>query len=170
MGFFAPSGMHRSCPAIAGNELGTLETLFQHACKRFVDEIFFTGPCEREALEAVLIEARARRIDVRVVPYMCDGITLDAPIEFIGQFPTVRMHSNHLPETGLFLKRGLDSAIALLALLCLAPLFLVIAIAIKVDSPGPVLYCSDRFGKKARAFRFLKFQTWYVTQEAAGPT
>jgi exopolysaccharide biosynthesis polyprenyl glycosylphosphotransferase len=56
------------------------------------------------------------------------------------------------------------------ALLCLlaAPLLLVAAVAIKLDSPGPVLYTQDRVGAHGRVFRMLKFRTMRVDAEAGG--
>ncbi|HVW83686.1 MAG TPA: sugar transferase [Bryobacteraceae bacterium] len=59
-------------------------------------------------------------------------------------------------------KRGLDIAIAASALVVLSPLFLLIAIAIKFDSRGPLLYCSPRVGKGGRYFTFLKFRSMYT--------
>jgi exopolysaccharide biosynthesis polyprenyl glycosylphosphotransferase len=59
----------------------------------------------------------------------------------------------------LALKRLLDLAFSSLLLLALTPLLVLIAIAIKLDSPGPVLYRSERIGKKGRVFTCLKFRT-----------
>jgi exopolysaccharide biosynthesis polyprenyl glycosylphosphotransferase len=90
---------------------------------------------------------------------MYDGVSWNSPIEYIGQFPTIPLHSGHVPELGLLLKRVMDVILAVLTLVCLSPLLLVIAIAVKLDSPGPVLYFSDRIGKKGRVFRCIKFRT-----------
>jgi exopolysaccharide biosynthesis polyprenyl glycosylphosphotransferase len=57
------------------------------------------------------------------------------------------------------LKRVLDVVFSSLALLVLSPLLVAIAIAVKLDSPGPVFYYSDRIGKKGRVFRCVKFRT-----------
>ncbi len=63
---------------------------------------------------------------------------------------------------GLFFKRLVDIIFASMALLILAPVFLVIAIAIKFDSPGPVIYSSLRAGRGFRIFKFYKFRTMIV--------
>ena len=88
--------------------VGTLDTLFQHARKQFVDEIFFTTPCERGIVQDVLEQARMHGVDLRVVPDMYDGLAWNSPIEYIGQFPTIPLHCGHVPEMGLLLKRVLD--------------------------------------------------------------
>lgn len=56
-------------------------------------------------------------------------------------------------------KRGLDIAIATLAILCLSPLMLAIALAIRLDSPGLVLFRQQRYGLERRRFRIYKFRT-----------
>jgi exopolysaccharide biosynthesis polyprenyl glycosylphosphotransferase len=145
--------------ASSGDVVGTLETLFQHARKQFVDEIFFTTPCERGIVQDVLEQARLHGVDLRVVPDMYDGLAWSSPIEYIGQFPTIPLHRGHVPEVGLLLKRAMDVFFSTMVLVLLSPLMVAIAIAIKLDSRGPVLYYSERIGKKGRVFRCTKFRT-----------
>jgi lipopolysaccharide/colanic/teichoic acid biosynthesis glycosyltransferase len=61
-------------------------------------------------------------------------------------------------------KRGFDIVFSLLALVFILPVLLMIAILVKLDSEGPVLYVSERIGRNGRRFRFLKFRT--MVQEA----
>ena len=56
-------------------------------------------------------------------------------------------------------KRGFDIVFSLLTLAFISPLLLVIAIAVKLDSAGPVLYVSERIGRDGKRFRFPKFRT-----------
>lgn len=65
-------------------------------------------------------------------------------------------------------KRLFDATCALLLLLCLLPIMLVIAIALKLFSRGPVLFRQVRCGKRGRGFRVLKFRT--MTQTGSGPS
>jgi exopolysaccharide biosynthesis polyprenyl glycosylphosphotransferase len=139
--------------------VGTLGTLFQLARKQFVDEIFFTAPCERSVVQDALAQARTYGVDLRIVPEMYDGLTWNSSIEYVGQFPTIPLHRGHVPEVALVLKRAMDYVFSILVLILLSPVLLAIAIAIKLDSPGPVLYFSERIGKKGRVFRCIKFRT-----------
>ena len=66
-----------------------------------------------------------------------------------------------------FLKRALDIAVAATGLLLFMPLFVIVAVAIKLDSPGPVLFTQDRIGRGMRRFGILKFRTMRVH---TGPT
>jgi exopolysaccharide biosynthesis polyprenyl glycosylphosphotransferase len=158
-GFIDFPGSGSRITSSSGDVVGTLDTLFQHARKQFVDEIFFTAPCERGIVKGVLEQARAQGVDLRVVPDMYDGLAWNSPIEYIGQFPTIPLHCGHVPELGLLLKRGLDIVLSSMALVLLLPLLAAIAIAVKLDSHGPVFYSSERIGKKGRVFRCIKFRT-----------
>jgi len=158
-GFVQVPGVDTQLASTTGDVLGSLDTLFDYARKHFVDEIFFTSPCERGVIKGVLDQARANGIDLRVVPDMYDGLAWNSTIEYIGQFPTIPLHRGHVPEVGLILKRLLDVTLAVLTLAILSPVLLVIAIAVKLDSHGPIFYASERIGKKARVFKCIKFRT-----------
>jgi undecaprenyl-phosphate galactose phosphotransferase len=60
------------------------------------------------------------------------------------------------------LKRGFDILFSLMALAIGLPLFAFIAVLIKLSSPGPVLYCSFRIGRKGRLFKFWKFRSMHL--------
>jgi exopolysaccharide biosynthesis polyprenyl glycosylphosphotransferase len=158
-GFIDFPGSSSRLTSTSGDVVGTLDRLFQHGRKHFVDEIFFTTPCDRGVVQEALEQARIHGVDLRVVPDMYDGLAWNSPIEYIGQFPTISLHCGQVPEVGLLLKRLLDIAFSSLAILLLAPVLLVIAIAVKLDSKGPVFYFSDRIGKRGRVFRCTKFRT-----------
>jgi exopolysaccharide biosynthesis polyprenyl glycosylphosphotransferase len=145
--------------ANSSDVVGTLDTLFQRVRRLFVDEIFFTTTCERAVVQDVLEQARAYGVDLRMVPEMYDGVTYNRPIEFIGDFPTIPLHRGQAPELELIFKRGFDVVFSILVLIFFSPMLLVIAIAIKRDSPGPVFYLSNRIGKKGLVFRCMKFRT-----------
>jgi exopolysaccharide biosynthesis polyprenyl glycosylphosphotransferase len=139
--------------------VGSLDTLFQNTRKQFIDEIFVTTNCERSIIQDVLEQARVRGVDLRVVPDMYDGVAWNNPIEYIGQFPTIPLYRGDVPEFGRFFKRTFDIAFSTLALVLLSPILLAVALAIRLDSPGPVFYTSERIGKKGVVFRCIKFRT-----------
>jgi exopolysaccharide biosynthesis polyprenyl glycosylphosphotransferase len=90
---------------------------------------------------------------------MYEGLAWKSPIEYIGQFPTVPLHCGRVPEVALMFKRMLDVVFSTAVLTLLSPFLIGIAIAIKLDSKGPVFYTSERIGKKARVFTCVKFRT-----------
>lgn len=80
---------------------------------------------------------------------------------------------HHVPELTLWwrltLKRSVDFVVALVCLVATAPVMALIALAIKLDSKGPVLYRQERVGYFGRTFTMYKFRTMVVDAEAAGP-
>ena len=68
----------------------------------------------------------------------------------------------------LMLKRAMDIAISALALCALWPVFLIIALAIKLDDPGPVFYRQERVGKDGKIFRIFKFRSMVVDADKKG--
>src|SRR3954466_2066743 len=57
------------------------------------------------------------------------------------------------------LKNGFDIVLATFLLIVLSPLLLIVAVAIKLDSSGPILFIQDRMGKDGTPFRLIKFRT-----------
>ena len=152
---------HRSSSGHAetsDNVVGTLDTMFQYAREQFVDEIFFTTPCDRAVVLHVVAQARMQGVDLTMVLDMYNSLP-SRPIEYIGQFPTIPLHWRHVPELALLLKRMFDIVFSSLALILLSPILLAIAVAIKLDSSGPIFYFSERIGRKGRVFRCTKFRT-----------
>lgn len=139
--------------------LGTVHELIAVARSNFVDEIFVATPCERGMVKRIVSEAMEAGIDVRVVPDLYDGLAWGAPVEYLGQFPTIPLHRRGLPVTEQVAKRAIDLIAAICGLLVLAPVLLIIAIAVKLDSAGPVFYGAERIGKRGRKFKCMKFRT-----------
>lgn len=158
-GFIDVPGDRPRTGASSADVVGDLDALFERARKQFVEEVFFTVPLERSEMQEVLLKARENGIDVRVLPHTFGGLALDCPIEYVGQFPSIPLHRGSMPEVALMLKRALDLILSSLLLLFLSPLLLAIAILIRLDSPGPIFYRSDRIGKKGRVFKCIKFRT-----------
>jgi len=148
-----------------GDIIGDVRNCLSLARSLFVDEIFFSVPAEKKLVIALVEEARSIGIDVRVVPDLYDGLAWNAPVEYIGQFPTIPLHRRDLPMGAFLVKRLIDVAGAVLALLLGWPLMLVLVAAIKLDSPGPVFYRAQRTGRKGRTFTCYKFRTMCVNAD-----
>ncbi len=139
--------------------IGDVRNCLSLARSLFVDEIFFSVPAEKKLVIALVEEARGLGIDVRVVPDLYDGLAWNAPVEYIGQFPTIPLHRRDLPIGAFLMKRVLDTTGAVLAMVIGAPFMLVLIAAVKLDSEGPVFYRAQRIGRKGRTFTCYKFRT-----------
>jgi len=125
----------------------------------FVDEVILAAPHDRNLTLQVLRAAQHLRLDVEMVPELFGCKPEGDEVERVGDLPVICLHAERLPAAALVVKRLVDMAGAGLALLALSPLLAVIAGLIKLDSPGSVLYCAPRAGRKGRPFRCCKFRT-----------
>ena len=139
--------------------IGDLRNAVSIARSLFVDEIFFSVPATKKVVIALVEEARSVGIGVRVVPDLYDGLAWNAPVEYIGQFPTIPLHRREFPIGAFLMKRALDLTLSSLALLVTSPLILALAIAVKAGSKGPIFYRAQRIGRKGRTFVCYKFRT-----------
>lgn len=146
--------------------LGRVESLPQIARAEFVDEVVITIPSERELVKQVALEARRQQLDVKVVLELFDGMGWNASLEHVGEFPMMQLHREPIPALGLLTKRFIDIVGSASALLAFVPVMLILAVAIKLGSQGPVIYRSIRVGKKGRRFLCCKFRTMVANADA----
>ena len=147
--------------------IGNLKDCVSLARSLFVDEIYFSSPADSAAVTQVAEEARAYGIDVFVVPELFNGLAWNAPVDYVGQFPVMRLHRRPWTRNRFAVKRAFDVLIASLALLLFSPLMLVLTVLVRVDSDGPSLYRAKRVGRKGRVFRCYKFRTMVADADAA---
>ena len=105
-------------------------------------------------------------IDIRAMSGFYVELAQNAPVEYLGAYPMVALHRRDPRLVAFFMKRVVDILLSLSAILVLFPIMLVIAIAVLVDSRGPVFYVSERIGKRGRVFPCFKFRTMVRDAEA----
>lgn len=102
---------------------------------------------------------------VYIMPSFYELFCAASTFHHVGEMPILQVKRLRQPLGYRICKRGLDLACAIIGLLCLWPLFLIIALAIKLDSPGPVLYVQERIGFNRVPFKILKFRTMHCDAE-----
>jgi Undecaprenyl-phosphate glucose phosphotransferase len=110
-------------------------------------------------------------VPTRVVIDLGDGVGIRDRLIDLGGIHMLDLQPT-LAETGsyLFQKRAFDLVLSLLILLIASPIFLLIALAVKVSSRGPVFFSQERIGLNGRVFRMLKFRTMRVGSREEGDT
>jgi exopolysaccharide biosynthesis polyprenyl glycosylphosphotransferase len=140
--------------------LGTLEELPEllerHAIERVVVE-----PTEQSGGDVVDVIrlATARGVRVAVLPRMLEAIGTSVDFDDLGGQMLLGVRGFGLSPSSRVLKRCFDVIVAVVALFLLTPLLLVVAVAIKLTSRGPVLFRQTRVGRHGRDFEVLKFRT-----------
>ncbi|NLE65372.1 MAG: sugar transferase [Elusimicrobia bacterium] len=144
--------------------LGTLNDLEEVVRRKFVSHLFITihpgGTCIHQMLEL----AKGQRLAVRVIPEAFDRAAGDLFKYNIGFIPVLE-YTDLGRNRRQFGKRPFDLLVSAVALVVLSPVFLAISLAIKMDSPGPVLFFSRRYGRAGRVFRMWKFRSMVVDAE-----
>ncbi len=153
-------------PNSSARWLGPPEDLPRILTECFIDEIYIVPGIGRELVMQIALDARERQIGVRIVPDLYDGLAVGAATAHVGPFPVLELNRQPIPAFGLLLKRLMDIAISVATLVVMSPVMLLAALAIKLDTPGPVLYAAWRVGRKGRKFRCYKFRTMVADADA----
>jgi exopolysaccharide biosynthesis polyprenyl glycosylphosphotransferase len=98
-------------------------------------------------------------VQIDIVPRMFEVLGTNAQLHTIEGMPLVGLPSPHLSGSSRLLKRSFDVSAAALGLVLLSPVFLVVAVLIKLDSRGPVFFRQVRMGTRNETFRVFKFRT-----------
>ncbi|MBI2192345.1 MAG: undecaprenyl-phosphate glucose phosphotransferase [Planctomycetes bacterium] len=121
-------------------------------------------------LDALLEHLGQEFIDVRVIPDLFKYNLLQHWNTTLEGIPMVCLNEPAFNSRALFVKRAMDLLLSVLAIVLSGPLMLVIAVAIKLSSRGPILYVQERMGLDGQRFFMLKFRTMPVNVEAeTGP-
>ena len=146
--------------------LNCIEDLERIAREQTVDEIVFAIDGDRSVCLAPYIETcRKIGLSCRILPAMWNPLERNFSIESCQGVPFLTIRSTGFHATGLLYKRVLDFVGGLVGTLTFLVMYPVVALAIKIDSPGPVLFKQKRVGKHGRVFLLYKFRTMYADAE-----
>jgi Undecaprenyl-phosphate glucose phosphotransferase len=136
-----------------------------------VDHVILAFPHEDYArIDMVLEEIGDEPVTIHFVPDFLRFTSLRGGVEEFGGLPFIHLRESPLYGWNLILKRGFDLVLGALTLLLVSPVMLLIAAAIRLTSPGLVLYRQERMGLDGRRFWMLKFRTMPGDAEArTGP-
>jgi exopolysaccharide biosynthesis polyprenyl glycosylphosphotransferase len=140
--------------------LGRPDNLVELVLRNAVDRVVvsFTRESQSE-LEHVVRQLQAIGVQVDIVPRLFSVLGPNVDITTIEGMQLVTVPPTRMSRAALAAKRAFDLVAATLALVFLAPLFAVVALLVKRDSPGPVFFRQTRLGLDQRSFTFLKFRT-----------
>ena len=141
--------------------IGDLRSLPEAIRDSGANEVIISDPnVPGEALFDVMMQTGRRRgVEFRIAPTLLNCLPSKTEIDQVGSLPMVTLFRSPLSNSARVAKRGSDLIIASVALAILAPLWLLIALLIKLDSSGPVFYKQERVGMDGRVFLFYKFRT-----------
>jgi exopolysaccharide biosynthesis polyprenyl glycosylphosphotransferase len=143
--------------------LGPIAHLARIVNDHAINELIIALPGDRrEQVSTVIARGFGRHIEVKVLPELGDILPNSFDLYHIGGRPYI----GFTPVAPVnWAKRTLDLLLTTGGLLVLWPVFLAIALAVKLDSPGPILYRQQRVGKDGRLFQMVKFRSMFQDAE-----
>ena len=136
-----------------------VKALHQHSVGRV---IFSTARTELRRLEQAIAVCEIEGVEAWLMPDFIQTSIARPVFDMLGAQPMLVFRSAPSAFCSLVLKRMLDLTASMLGLLTLSPLFLIVAIAIKLTSPGPLFFAQLRGGKHGRPFKMYKFRSMYA--------
>jgi Undecaprenyl-phosphate glucose phosphotransferase len=140
-----------------------VEEVRQYIRSAQIDDVILALPAQANGVAAQLVaECETQGISVRIVPDLSPLIQTETQIYDLDGIPLVNARLYPAEYFGyVVFKRVFDVFVSAAVLVLLLPLYFIIAVLVRLTSPGPVFFAQERVGLNGRKFRMLKFRTMY---------
>jgi Undecaprenyl-phosphate glucose phosphotransferase len=169
VGVFDDRGDDRSASTCGGiGKLGTVEDLVEFARRTRVDLVIFALPITAESrILQMLKKLWVLPVDIRLSAHSNKLRFRPRSYSYIGNVAVLDVFDRPIADWDVVMKWLFDKVVGALALLCAAPVMALIALAIKLDSRGPVFFKQKRYGFNNEMIEICKFRSMYVDQADA---
>ncbi|WP_282413688.1 undecaprenyl-phosphate glucose phosphotransferase [Pseudomonas sp. PS01299] len=155
------SNLDADAPRVVGDQEDLLELIKDHDIRR----LYITLPlAEAAKIEAMYVDLLGANVDVVWVPDLNSLTLLNHSVKVVDGLPAICLNESPLTSrpTAALSKSLLEKGVALLAIILLSPVLLFIALAVKINSPGPVFFKQDRHGWNGKVIQVWKFRSMRV--------
>jgi Undecaprenyl-phosphate glucose phosphotransferase len=153
----------------SGEDIYPVADLADFVAHEQISDVWVAAPWEdRELLETTLNALNESIVDVNVIPDLYQYRLLNQGIVEWDGLPVINLSGTPMTGTELRLKALFDRLVALLLLVLLSPVFLVLALLVRLSGPGPVLFRQKRHGIGGEAIEIFKFRTMKQHRERLG--
>lgn len=150
--------------------LGTLDHLEDIVNKEQIEELIIViQNGKRRYIESIMTIVHGKDIVLKLIPQHEDFLLENIKTSSIIHEPLITIRPGYLPDWQRYMKRGIDIFASLIAIIILSPIYLGLAIGVKLSSKGPVFYRQERVGLRGKPFNIIKFRSMYVDAERGGP-
>lgn len=150
--------------------LGGYEGIKQLIIDHKIEEVIIAiESSEHESIGRIITELEETGVIIKIIPDMYDILSGCVRMTSIFGAPLIEVSNNIMPVWQKALKRILDFFISLFVMTFFFPVFLIIAILVKLTSRGPVLYSHERVGKHGKPFTIYKYRSMFKDAEKNGP-
>ena len=150
--------------------LGSYQNLNDIIVKNKIEEVIIAiESSEHKIIEDIITKLEDVNVVIKIIPGMHDILLGSVKMTGIFHVPLIQIYPDLLPAWQQFLKRFLDIVISSLCLIILSPVFVFVAVGVKLSSKGPIFYSHQRIGLHGKPFVIYKFRSMYVDAEKNGP-
>ncbi|HMS42808.1 MAG TPA: sugar transferase [Pyrinomonadaceae bacterium] len=144
--------------------IGKLSEISKVLAENVIDEVIICLPVKSfyDQMESIARAAEEQGIIVRIYSDLFNLKLARAVAGEIGDAPILSLYTTSFSNWQIFLKNAFDFVGGLILLILVAPTMLLIALLIKLTSPGPIFFIQERVGYNKRLFRMFKFRTMVV--------
>lgn len=169
VGVFDDRSDDRSADVVAGYpKLGRVDDLVDYARRTQLDLVIFTVPISaEERLLQMLSKLWVLPIDIRLAAHTSKLRLRPRSYSYIGSVPVLDVFDRPIADWDLVLKWAFDKIVGSLLLVALSPVLLATAIAVKLDSKGPVFFRQKRYGFNNELIEVFKFRSMYTEMSDA---
>lgn len=150
---------------------GHTERLLEVIRSRGIEEVIIAlEKDDKDKIVEVVDELEGSSARVKIVPGIYDYLLGRVKTTHMLGAPLIEINPQILSNLEATLKRAFDIFTSITALIVLTPVFLTLAILIKLDSKGPIFYRQERIGKGGKPFKIIKFRSMRIDAEKFGPS
>ncbi len=145
--------------------LGDQHALAQMARRGEIDQVLIGMPnLKSERLQQIMEELSAVSVDVSVIPLEAIELAPDYRVSLLGTVPVLTLWQRPFRDISGYLKRAEDLILGGIAILLVSPILALVALAVRLTSPGPILFVQPRVGFNNEVIKVYKFRTMYSDQ------
>ncbi len=171
IGFVEADKMSRNNLGQYVPSLGTVQDLPRIIKKYKIDEVIIAiETSEHPQINAIInLLAEETEVVIKIIPDMYDILAGSVKMNHVMGAVLIEINPMLMPQWQKILKRGIDIIASSFVLLLLSPLYLFLAIKVKLSSPGPIFYHQERVGKGNKPFTIIKYRSMFIDAEKHGP-
>ena len=147
--------------------LGKIEEVLEVVRKHRLDTLFIVSPTvPNDTLLQILHACEGVPVQINVLPELSEFIRNSRnTITFFDDIPVLQLRETPMQGGRGIVKRFIDIVLSAFALIVLSPLMLIIAITIRLTSPGRAIFCQERVGRGGKRFKIYKFRSMHINAE-----
>ena len=124
---------------------------------------------EHDKLKSIVSRLEGGNLSIKILPDMYDILSGSVKMSNIFGALLIQLNVETMPVWQQTVKRLIDVVVSIIALMLLLPFFIILGIAVKLSSPGPIFFWQERIGKNGVPFKIVKFRTMFIDAEKFGP-